>query len=349
MLAELLQRFKRKGTQNQMTGVFSSAAAAARDQAKTQLADTQAEIASLERQLDAAAIALVLDPDNAAEAERLQAAILAAKSRADLLRRASGIADQAERERLAEQAAKDERKRKRQIAQHLAQVEKHAVAVADAQAAAREAFGRLAGSVQAVKELLPPSALSPSTGVADALRVDRLRWYAEAAAYGQSRDDAEVAPGHENPGGVRAIEDHNGAIPSFSTLIKERCTNPVRRHLDPSTRPVRIPPPIPAEAPTEFDLPLSPSVGRGDEPPAGISSSVPAGEPFTPELEARMARDLLGVEPEPEAPAEAVQRVEAELANDAAPDTDAASGPSSPPAASAAPRRLNYFAPALPL
>jgi hypothetical protein len=191
------------------------------------------------------------------------------------------------------------RRRDRARAQHLGEMERHAVSIVAAQSAVRNHFRQLVSAADGVRANLPKHLKGHvQEGLTNQLTADSLRFLAEVSAFGMSQDGIPAPGCTRAPRNAHTIDNWSGDWPGLLQLIS-RITEPLKRLSDPPS-------------------PLSPQ----DTGSAGAEPSLAAGG-YSPDREVD------------EAPASLTEI--AAISSVAADARPAGSGPPPEPAAAAAP------------
>jgi hypothetical protein len=125
------------------------------------------------------------------------------------------------------------RRRDRARAQHLGEMERHAVSIVAAQSAVRNHFRQLVSAADGVRANLPKHLKGHvQEGLTNQLTADSLRFLAEVSAFGMSQDGIPAPGCTRAPRNAHTIDNWSGDWPGLLQLIS-RITEPLKRLSDP--------------------------------------------------------------------------------------------------------------------
>lgn len=272
-------------------GMFMAKTQRDLEHVRARLAEAEAAIGPLERQLADVAFAVAMS-DDYAPATALQRQLDVARGRVGVLRSALRVAEAAERQRLAESRDKEQRSRLRALRQHLAARQSAAGEYEKAVAALVTAYDKLQAATASANALLPPGIAGQSGYFTLTERATERLAHRELARQGHRRGTTPYLPGSA---GADLGGEFVHQLAPLTAAIKEaaeRDAAAFARYLD-------LAPPLPPKAPIERRI--------NDSPPAGSERWYQLVHPAegTPEWFAKHEREAAAAPPaEPEQPEE---------------------------------------------
>lgn len=245
---------------------------------KAKLAECADQIEGAEAELHRVSLDAALSDDPQAGAQPI-ARLAALRGKRELLQHALAAADQAERDRQAAMTLRDHQARRRSAAQHSARLEKHALAITEAQATLTSEYAKMTEAAQSLVATLPRHMLSEKEPWNSILSARELRRFVEVESYRLGREQ-QGPQLYDRPGSTAIAESTTDgwSLPTLSTRVRE-LTGRLKAHFDASE-------PL---APLDQSAEQAPSVSAAEVEAGtgGASTVVPpvAGPPLVPSVE----------------------------------------------------------------